>query len=164
MHLFFWREAWRSFRAHRGLSLTTVFSLAAALTLCGIFLLVCWNAGQALAWIGDRREMIVYLSDDAGETQVQSLQAKITELYGTSTFVSRAQAWEEFSAQVGDPDPAVGTNPCRLAAARLRPRCRTSPPWRNVPAAGVPRGRGVRWRRVVRRLTRQTRDAPRSQA
>ena len=124
MHLFFWREAWRSFRAHRGLALTTAFSLAAALTLCGIFLLVCWNAGQALAWIGDRREMIVYLSDDAGETQVKSLQAKIAELYGSSTFVSRAQAWEEFSAQVGDPEilKAVGTNPLPASLrVRLRP-------------------------------------------
>lgn len=124
MQLFFWREAWRSFRAHRGLALTAVFSLAAALSLCGIFLLVSWNAGQALAWIGDRREMIVYLSDDAGDMQVQSLQAKIAELYGTSTFVSRAQAWEEFATQVGDPEllKAVGTNPLPASLrVRLRP-------------------------------------------
>jgi cell division transport system permease protein len=124
MQMFFWREAWRSFRAHRGLALTTIFSLAAALTLCGIFLLVSWNAGQALAWIGDRREMIVYLNDDAGEAQVQALQGKIVELYGTSTFVSRAQAWEEFSAQVGDPEilKAVGTNPLPASLrVRLKP-------------------------------------------
>ncbi len=124
MHVFFWREAWRSFRAHRGLALTTVFSLAAALTLAGVFLLVSWNAGQALHWIGDRREMIVYLADDASEASIQSLQAKIGELYGTSTFVSRAQAWEEFSQQVGDPEilKAVGTNPLPASLrVRLKP-------------------------------------------
>ncbi len=124
MHLFFWREAWRSFQAHRGLALTTVFSLAAALALAAVFLLVSWNASQALHWIGDRREMIVYLNDEAGETQVQSLQAKIGELYGTSTYVSRAQAWEEFNTQVGDPEilKAVGTNPLPASLrVRLKP-------------------------------------------
>lgn len=124
MHVFFWREAWRSFQAHRGLALTTVFSLAAALALAGVFLLVSWNASQALHWIGDRREMIVYLNDEAGETQVQSLQAKIGELYGTSTYVSRAQAWEEFNTQVGDPEilKAVGTNPLPASLrVRLKP-------------------------------------------
>ncbi|MBI5168021.1 MAG: hypothetical protein HZA61_00895 [Candidatus Eisenbacteria bacterium] len=130
MHLFFWREAWRSFQAHRGLALTTVFSLAAALALAGVFLLVSWNAGQALHWIGDRREMIVYLNDDAGEAQVQALQAKIGELYGTSTFVSRAQAWEEFTTQVGDPEilKAVGTNPLPASLrVRLRPALQNFP-------------------------------------
>ena len=124
MHVFFWREAWRSFHAHRGLALTTVFSLAAALTLAAVFLLVSWNAGQALHWIGDRREMIVYLNDEASEASIQSLQGKIGELYGTSTFVSRAQAWEEFSQQVGDPEilKAVGTNPLPASLrVRLKP-------------------------------------------
>jgi cell division transport system permease protein len=113
VHAFFVREAWRSFRAHRGLALATIFSLAAALTLCALFLLVSWNASQALRAIGDRREMVVYLKDEITDLELQGLQAKIGELYGTSTFVSRAQAWEEFSQQVGDAEllRAVDTNP-----------------------------------------------------
>lgn len=113
MHAFFVREAWRSFRAHRGLALATIFSLAAALTLCALFLLVSWNASQALRAIGDRREMVVYLKDEITDLELQGLQSKIGELYGTSTFVSRAQAWEEFSQQVGDAEllRAVDTNP-----------------------------------------------------
>lgn len=113
MHAFFVREAWRSFRAHRGLALATIFSLTAALTLCALFLLVSWNASQALRAIGDRREMVVYLKDEITDLELQGLQAKIAELYGSSTFVSRAQAWEEFSQQVGDAEllRAVDTNP-----------------------------------------------------
>jgi len=113
VHAFFVREAWRSFRAHRGLALATIFSLAAALTLCALFLLVSWNASQALRAIGDRREMVVYLKDEITDLELQGLQAKIGELYGASTFVSRAQAWEEFSQQVGDAEllRAVDTNP-----------------------------------------------------
>lgn len=113
MHAFFVREAWRSFRAHRGLALATIFSVTAALTLCALFLLVSWNASQALRAIGDRREMVVYLKDEITDLELQGLQAKIGELYGSSTFVSRAQAWEEFSQQVGDAEllRAVDTNP-----------------------------------------------------
>ncbi len=113
MQFFFLREAWRSFAAHRGLALTAMFSMSAALTLCGLFLLLSWNANQALRAMGDRREMVVYLKDDVSDSDVQAMQAKITELYGPATFVSRAQAWEEFSQQVGDPDllRAVDTNP-----------------------------------------------------
>lgn len=113
MHTFYFREAWRSFAAHRGLALTTIFSLAAALTLCALFLLVSWNASQALRAIGDRREMVVYLKDDIADADLQALQARIAELYGASTYVSREQAWEEFSQQVGDAEllRAVDTNP-----------------------------------------------------
>lgn len=124
MHAFFVREAWRSFRAHRGLALATIFSLAAALTLCALFVLVSWNASQALRAIGDRREMVVYLADEITELELQGLQAKIGELYGSSTFVSRSQAWEEFSRQVGDAEllRAVDTNPLPASLrVKLRP-------------------------------------------
>lgn len=124
MHLFYFREAWRSFTAHRGLALTTIFSLAAALTLCALFLLLSWNANEALRAIGDRREMVVYLRDDITDMQLQSLQEKITELYGSSNYVTRAQAWEEFSRQVGDAEllRAVDTNPLPASLrVKLRP-------------------------------------------
>jgi cell division transport system permease protein len=124
VHVFYFREAWRSFTAHRGLALTTIFSLAAALTLCALFLLVSWNANEALRAMGDRREMVVYLRDDITDMQLQSLQEKITELYGSSTYVTRAQAWEEFSRQVGDAEllRAVDTNPLPASLrVKLRP-------------------------------------------
>lgn len=124
MQLFFLREAWRSFVAHRGLALTAMFSMTAALTLCGLFLLVSWNANQALHAMGDRREMVVYLKDDLADADLQAMQAKIGELYGPATFVSRSQAWEEFSQQVGDPDllRAVDTNPLPASLrVKLRP-------------------------------------------
>jgi cell division transport system permease protein len=113
VQFFFVREAWRSFAAHRGLALTAMFSMTAALTLCGLFLLVSWNANQALRAMGDRREMVVYLKDDVADGDVQLMQGKIAELYGPVTFISRAQAWEEFSQQVGDAEllRAVDTNP-----------------------------------------------------
>ncbi len=113
MQLYFFREAWRSFRAHRGLASTAIFSMTAALALAGVFLLLSFNARQALRDIGDRREMVLYLKDEVSDADVQTLTEKIRQLYGTPTFVSRAAAWEEFSQQVGDPDllKSVDTNP-----------------------------------------------------
>ncbi len=124
MHLFFFREAWRSFNAHRGLAFTAIFSMTAALVLAGAFLLASYNVRQSLSAMGDRREMVVYLKDEAGESDVKALQEKISQYFGTSTFVSRAQAWNEFTQQVGDPEllQAVDTNPLPASLrVKLRP-------------------------------------------
>src|SRR5438128_3328927 len=124
MHVYFWREAWRSFRAHRGLAVTSIFSLAALLTLCGIFVLLDHNARQALNAIGDRREMIVYLKDEVTDTQLATLMDKVRQYFGEPTYVSRKQAWDEFSQQVGDPDLLSGVEDNPLPASlrvRLKP-------------------------------------------
>lgn len=124
MQAFFVRESWRAFRTHRGLALTAIFSMMAALSLCGTFLLLSYNVHRTLVAIGDRREMVVYLKDEAGNAAVKELQDKIQQYYGTSTFVSRAEAWTEFSQQVGDPEllSAVETNPLPASLrVKLRP-------------------------------------------
>lgn len=124
MHVYFWREAWRSFRAHRGLAVSSVLSLSAALTLCGLFVLLDHNARQAMRVIGDRREMIVYLKDEVTDVQLAVLMDKIRQYFGEPTYVDRKQAWEEFSGQIGDPDLLAGVDENPLPASirvRLRP-------------------------------------------
>src|SRR5260221_946611 len=124
MHLYFWREAWRTFHAHRGLAVTAIVSLAAALTLCGIFVLLDHNARQALNAIGDRREMIVYLKDEVTDVQLATLMDKVRQYFGEPTYVSRKQAWDEFSQQVGDPELLSGVEDNPLPASlrvRLKP-------------------------------------------
>ena len=92
MHLYYLREAWRSFRHHKGLAWTAIVSLTATLLLCGVFLLLTWNAQSAVRFIGDRREMVVYLRDEVTAEQRDALIARLGELYGTATYVSREQA------------------------------------------------------------------------
>ena len=113
MHLFYLREAGRSFRQHRGLAYTAIFSLTAALSLAGLFMLLTHNAEEALSLMGDRREMIVYLRDDVTATQRDLLIGRISDLYGAVTYVNKEQAWQEFVRQVGDASllEAVGDNP-----------------------------------------------------
>jgi cell division transport system permease protein len=124
MHLYHWREAWRSFHAHRGLATTSILSLAAVLTLCGIFVLLDYNTRQALNAIGDRREMIVYLKDDVSELQLATLQDKVRQYFGEPTYVTSKQAWDELSQQIGDPELLSGVEDNPLPASlrvRLKP-------------------------------------------
>jgi cell division transport system permease protein len=124
VHAFFFREAWRSFMQHRGLALTAILSLTAALTLCALFVLLTHNADHALRLIGDRREMMVYLRDGLKEDRREELIERIRELYGSATYISKEEAWKEFESQVGDPQllEAVGENPLPAALrVRLKP-------------------------------------------
>ena len=117
MHLYHWREAWRTFHSHRGLAITSIVSLAAALTMCGIFVLLDHNARQALRAIGDRREMIVYLKDDVSELQLATLMDKVRQYFGEPTYVTRKQAWAEFTEQIGDPELLSGVDDNPLPAS-----------------------------------------------
>jgi cell division transport system permease protein len=124
VHLFYFREAWRSFKQQRGIGTTAILSLTAVLTLCGIFLLLARNAELAMNLMGDRREMVVYLHDDVSSAQRDALLDRIRQLYGDVTYVSKEQAWDEFSQQVGDPAllEAVGGNPLPASLrVKLRP-------------------------------------------
>jgi cell division transport system permease protein len=124
VHLYYLREAWRSFRHHQGLAWTMVLSLTAALLLCGVFLLLAHNARAAVRLIGDRREIVVYLRDEVADEQRDALVARLGELYGPAEYVSREAAWDEFSQQVGDPQllQAVDQNPLPASLrVRLRP-------------------------------------------
>src|SRR5262245_29191253 len=121
MHVYYFREAARSFRQHRGLAYTAIIVLTAALSLTGLFLLLTYNPQEALALVGDRREMIVYLRDDLDESGKLALMEHLQSLYGTVTYVSKAQAWQEMRQQVGDPSllDAVQDNPLP-ASLRIR--------------------------------------------
>jgi cell division transport system permease protein len=124
MHVFFLREAWRSFKQHGGLGVTAIISLTGALTLSGLFLLLTHNADNALQWIGDRREMVVYLKDDVTDARRGAVTESLERLYGGVTYVSKDQAWKEFTEQVGDPAllDAVGQNPLPASLrVRLKP-------------------------------------------
>ena len=124
MHLFYVKEAARSFRHHRGLAYTAIFSLTAALTLSGVLLLLTHNAREALRMIGDRREIVVYLKDEVTPSQRDVLIGRLHDLYGNVTYVSKDQAWQEFGKQLGDPSllEAVGDNPLPASLrVKLRP-------------------------------------------
>lgn len=124
MHLYYAHEAWRSFRHHRGMALTAVFSLTAALAVSGVFLLLAHNAAVTMRLVGDRREVVVYLRDEVASAQRDELMGRLHQLYGEVTYVSKEEAWQEFAEQIGDPSllEAVDGNPLPASLRiRLRP-------------------------------------------
>jgi cell division transport system permease protein len=103
---------------------TSILSLAALLTLSGMFLLLDHNVGQALSAIGDRREMIVYLKDEVTDAQLAELMTRVRQDFGEPTYVTREQAWQDLSQQIGDPDLLSGIEDNPLPASlrvRLKP-------------------------------------------
>ena len=124
MRVFFFREAWRSFTHHRGLAYTAILALTAALALSGLFVLLAHNARVGLQLVGDRREMVVYLNDGVTSAQRELLMRRLGELYGSVSYISKDEAWKEFSDQVGDPAllESVGGNPLPSSLrVKLRP-------------------------------------------
>src|SRR5207237_298976 len=68
--------------------------------------------------------MVVYLSDTLTPSQKVEMIGRLQQLYGAVTYVSKDQAWKEFSEQVGDPAllQAVGANPLPASLRiKLRP-------------------------------------------
>src|SRR5439155_23567841 len=102
----------------------SIFSLTAALTLSGVFLLIAHNTEVALKRVGDRREMVIYLRDEVTAEQRNDLMARLRQLYGEVTYVTKDEAWKEFTHQVGDPAllEAVDGNPLPASLrVKLRP-------------------------------------------
>jgi cell division transport system permease protein len=124
MHAFYVREAWRSIQHHRGLVTTAVIALTAALTFPGVFLLLAHNVEHTMQMVSDRREMVVYLRDDVDVEDRDALVRRLSQLYGDVTYVSKDEAWKEFTEQVGDPSliEAVEGNPLPASLrVKLRP-------------------------------------------
>lgn len=124
MHLFYFREAWRSFTHHRGLATTAIVSLTASLAVSGVFLLLAHNAQLTMNLVGNRREIVVYLRDEISPSDRDAMIARLEQLYGTVTYVSKEQAWQEFSEQVGDAALLEGVDGNPLPASlriRLKP-------------------------------------------
>jgi cell division transport system permease protein len=124
VHRFYVREAARSIRQHRGVTTTAIFVLTAALALIGGFLMLSYNAQVALNSLGDRRELIVYLNDGVSDEHRDALSARLSQLYGTVTYVSKEEAWEALRQQIGDPAllEAVDQNPLPASfRIRLKP-------------------------------------------
>jgi len=121
--LWFVREAWRGLWYHRAATWTALVSAIGAFLVLGVFLLFTANVQRLLTGLGDRREVVIYLRDYASDATRDSLLVQLDSQYGRATYVSREQAWQDFSEQLGGSDllEAAGQNPLP-ASIHLKPR------------------------------------------
>lgn len=108
-------EGWRGTRRHRGLSTASVVTMAACLSILGVFLLASYNVDRVLAGLEDRKSVVIYLKDSVGEEDRPALEERL-RMHPAVTgaeFVSKDEAWERFqgSVNVAGLMEALRTNP-----------------------------------------------------
>ena len=87
---------------HRGLTLTAVVTMTASLMVLGLFLLTSYNVHQAIRGLEDRKEVVVYLKDGMTPQDYSRFENRIHmhPAVASVQFVSREEAWAEFSASM----------------------------------------------------------------
>jgi cell division transport system permease protein len=118
---YFLHESWRGLWRHRSLTVTALLALVGALLVPAVFLVVLVNALHAVESVGDRREMIVFFLDRAGDAERQAVEDTLRPVARAITFVSKEQAWDELVRELGGSEllEAAGQNPLP-ASLRVR--------------------------------------------
>lgn len=127
-------EGVRGMRRHRGLALTAVVTMTASLLVLGVFLVTSYNVQHVIASLESRKEVMVYLKDGLTPADLKALENRLHmhPAVESVTFISREEAWEEFSKSMnveglqetvgGNPLPdayRVDLNPSRRDAATI---------------------------------------------
>lgn len=101
----FWyhiREGFRSIFTHGLMSFASVCMIVACLLIMGSFSLVAVNANAMLEDLERDNEILAYVED--GYTDPESLRERLEAIPNvtSATFISKAQAMEEFKAEMGN--------------------------------------------------------------
>jgi len=108
-------EGARGLKRHRGLTFTAVITMTASLLVLGVFLVTSYNVRHAIKNLESRKEVMVYLKDGLKPSDLAMFEnrAKLHPAVQNLTFISREEAWNEFSQsmKVEGLQEAVGGNP-----------------------------------------------------
>jgi cell division transport system permease protein len=108
-------EGVRGMRRHRGLTLTAVITMTASLLVLGVFLITTYNVRQVILDLDSRKEVMVYLKDGLTPEDFKMFEERIRMHPAVAgvRFVSREEAWEEFSSTMNVDGllETVGGNP-----------------------------------------------------
>jgi cell division transport system permease protein len=108
-------EGVRGMRRHRGLTVTAVVTMTASLLVLGVFLITSYNVKQVIKELDSRKEVMVYLLDGLTPEDYTLFEsrARLHPAVQTVRFVSREEAWDEFSQSMNVDGllETVGGNP-----------------------------------------------------
>lgn len=108
---YFFRESFRSSKRNRVMSIASVSTVAAALLILGIFMLLMLNVNKIVASVVDKVEIKVYINDDVTAEQQQTMEETLKSYTGVKSisFESKEQALENYRNMLGsDADLASG--------------------------------------------------------
>jgi len=108
-------EGMRGMTRHRGLTMTAVVTMTASLLVLGVFLITSYNVQQVIESLDSRKEVMVYLKDglDPDDFTMFERRVQMHPAVETVRFVSREEAWDEFSRSMNVEGllETVGGNP-----------------------------------------------------
>lgn len=108
-------EGWRGMNRHRGMTFTAVITMAAGLLVLGAFLVVSYNILDVLNGLENRKEVAIYLNPGLTEDDRLPIENRLQmhPAVDRFEFVTKEQAWEEFSTTMEAEGllEAVGGNP-----------------------------------------------------
>lgn len=101
---YFIRESFKSSKRNRVMSVASVSTVAAALLIFGIFMLLVMNVNKIVASVVDKVEIKVFLNDDVTSIQQTEIQKTLKSYSGVKsiTFESKDMALENYKKMLGD--------------------------------------------------------------
>lgn len=98
--MYYLREALLTFVQHRHLHLVALVVMSVAVAILAMFLLLTFNVNRLLNTLGARAQVIVFLNDEIQPAQRQVIEDTLNKVAHAQTlrYVSKAQAWEDFSS------------------------------------------------------------------
>lgn len=101
---YFLRQALRLARASPWLTTVSVFTIAVALSLMGLFAMAFFNANEMINDLGASLHISVYLEPDVSQPQIQALQDRVRARSGvTSVVAMTAEADRQRNRRLLDP-------------------------------------------------------------
>lgn len=101
---YFIRESFKSSKRNKVMSIASVSTVAAALLIFGIFMLLVLNVNKIVASVVDKVEIKVFINDDVTSIQQTDIQKTLKSYSGVKsvTFESKDMALENYKKMLGD--------------------------------------------------------------
>lgn len=115
--IYFWREAWKSLRRNKVLTIASVSTVSICILILGMAVLMTINAGSVMKKLESDVEMVAFLDRALTRSQISQIEEKISKLEGVKTvkFISRDTALARLEKSYGDKEydlkSTLGENP-----------------------------------------------------
>ena len=101
---YFVRETYKSVRRNGFMSVASVSTVAVALLVLGMFLLLFLNTHNMAQYLESQVQISVYMQDSANDKELNNTKAALTKMPGVVkvTFIDKKQAMKRFQDRLGD--------------------------------------------------------------
>ena len=108
---YFIRETYKSIRRNGFMSFASISTVAVALMVLGIFLLIFLNTNNLAKHLESQVQVSVYMQDDANQEELDATKVKLEKMDGVVkvTAITKKEALERFKERLGDQQKILET-------------------------------------------------------